>query len=71
MFSWTNQDLRGLYKTLDLETEVERGGVDTLGHVIGMDHSRVAKNILETKVEGRKKVGKLRLRWLEDVQNDL
>jgi hypothetical protein len=42
MLSWTNQELMGLYKIPDLETEVKRGWLEALGHVIGMDLSRVA-----------------------------
>jgi hypothetical protein len=70
MLSWTNQELGALCKTPDLETEFKRGTLEALGHVIGMDHSRIAKNIPESKTEGKVKVGMLILKWLGDVEND-
>jgi hypothetical protein len=36
-----------------------------------MDQTRVAKNIFENKSEGRRKAGRPKMRWLEDVDNDL
>jgi plasmid maintenance system killer protein len=36
-----------------------------------MYQRRVVKNILESKPEGRRKVGRPRLRWLDDAENDL
>jgi hypothetical protein len=32
-----------------------------------MDQGRIVKKIFESKQEGRRRVGKPRLRWLEDV----
>jgi hypothetical protein len=36
-----------------------------------MDQRRVIKKIFDSKPEGRRKVGRPRLRWLHDVENDL
>jgi hypothetical protein len=36
-----------------------------------MKHRRIVKKILEGKSEGRRRIGRLRLRWLEDVGKDL
>jgi hypothetical protein len=36
-----------------------------------MDQRRVVKKFFENKPEGRRKVGRPRLRWLDDVENDL
>jgi hypothetical protein len=36
-----------------------------------MDHGRVVKRIYDSKQEGRRRMGRPRLRWLEDVQKDL
>jgi hypothetical protein len=36
-----------------------------------MDQRRVVKKIFESKPEGRRKAGRPRLRWLDDVENDL
>jgi hypothetical protein len=42
-----------------------------LGHLIRMDQTRVAKKRFDSRSGGRRKVGSHRLRWLEDVANDL
>jgi hypothetical protein len=36
-----------------------------------MDQTKVAKKIFENRSEGRRKVVRPRLRWLEEVKNDL
>jgi hypothetical protein len=35
-----------------------------------MDHARVVKKMFESKLEGRRRRGRPRLRWLEDVEKD-
>jgi hypothetical protein len=39
--------------------------------VIRMDETMVAKKIFRCKPEDGRKVGRSRLRWLEDAENDL
>jgi hypothetical protein len=41
------------------------------GHVVRLDHGRLTKEIFEIKPEGRKRMGRPRMRWLEDVERDL
>jgi hypothetical protein len=36
-----------------------------------MDKRRVVKKIFDSKPEGRRKVGRPRLRWLDGVEDDL
>ena len=36
-----------------------------------MNHGRVDKKIFESKPEGRRRIGRSRLKWLEDVEKDL
>lgn len=38
--------------------------------MIIMDQSRVTKIIHEAKLDGRRKVGRPRLRWLDDGEDD-
>jgi len=35
-----------------------------------MDHRRVDKKILERKLGGKRRMGRPRLRWLEDAEKD-
>jgi hypothetical protein len=36
-----------------------------------MDHENVVKKISEIKAEGKMRMGRPRMRWLEEVENDL
>jgi hypothetical protein len=36
-----------------------------------MNHERTVKKRFETKPEGRRRMGRRRLRWLEDAEKDL
>jgi hypothetical protein len=36
-----------------------------------MDQRRVVKKIFDSKPNGRRDVGRPRLRWLDDMENDL
>ena len=40
-------------------------------HVWRMERDRTIKMILDDKPEGRRKVGRQRLRWLDGVEEDL
>jgi hypothetical protein len=45
--------------------------LEWLGHVIRMNETRSVKKILEGKLEGRRGRGQPRLRWINDVEDDL
>jgi hypothetical protein len=66
-----HEELRELYKAPDLVADINRKRLEWLGHVIRMDQRRVVKKIFDSEPEGRRKVGRPRLRWLDDVENDL
>ena len=42
-----------------------------LGHIIRMNETRSVKKIFERKLEGRRGRGRPRLRWIDDVEDDL
>jgi hypothetical protein len=60
--------LRKLCKTPDTVVKRTRGKL--LMNLIRMDQTNMAKNIFQSKPRGRRKVGRLRLRWMEDIEND-
>ena len=39
--------------------------------ILRMDHGRVVKKIFERELEGRIRMGRSRLRWLQNVEKDL
>jgi hypothetical protein len=45
--------------------------LEWLGHVVRMDESRSVKKIFEGKLEGRRGRGQPRLRWINEVEDDL
>jgi hypothetical protein len=45
--------------------------LEWIGHQVRTDHGRVVKRIFESKLKGRKRMEKPRLRWLEDFEKDL
>jgi hypothetical protein len=59
------------YKSQDIITVIEIRRLEWLGHVIRMDETRSVKNIFEGKLEGRRGRGRPRLRWINDVEDDL
>jgi hypothetical protein len=67
----SNQELKELYKDLDIVADIKKKRVEGIGHVVRMDHGRTVKKIFESKPEGSRRTGRPRLRWLEDVQKDL
>jgi hypothetical protein len=59
------------YKSQDIITVIKIRRLEWLGHVVRMDESRSVKKIFERKLEGRKGRGRPRLRWINDVEDDL
>jgi len=45
--------------------------LEWLGHVIRMNKTRSVKKMFEGKVEGRRVTGRIRLRRINDVEDDL
>jgi len=45
--------------------------LEWLGHVIRMNETSSVKKILEGKLEGRRGRGRPRLRWINDVEDDI
>ena len=64
----TNEELRDLYKDQHLVGAIKRRSLEWVGHVWQMEWDRAIKRILEDKPEGRRKVGRQRLRWLDGVR---
>jgi hypothetical protein len=59
------------YKSQDIITVIKIQRLEWLGHIIRMDETRSVKKIFEGKLEGRRGRGRPRLRWINDVENDL
>ena len=67
----TNAELITKYKSQDIVTVIKIRRLECLGHVIRMDETRPVKKIFEGKLEGRRGRGRPRLRWINDVEDNL
>jgi hypothetical protein len=69
--SKTNEEVRQLYGELDIVTEIKKGRLRWLGHVERMSEERVVKRLYQNTQEGSRSVGRPRLRWMDDMREDL
>jgi hypothetical protein len=67
----TNDQVYKLYEELELVAEVKKRRLQYLGHVVRMEEDRVPKKILDQHPGSRRKPGRTRKRWLDDVTKDL
>jgi hypothetical protein len=51
--------------------EIKSKRTEWLGHVLKMESSRIPQKILDGRPEGTRSIGRSRLRWLDDVANEL
>jgi hypothetical protein len=66
-----NQELRELYKDLDIVADIRKKRLQWTGHIVRMDQGRTAQKISESKSEESRRKGRPRMRWLKDVGKDL
>jgi len=69
--SKTNEELMTKYKAPDIENVIKIRRFEWLGHVVIMNETRSVKKIFEGKLEGRRSRGRPRLRWINDVEDDV
>ena len=67
----TNSELITKYKSRDILTVIKIRRLEWLGDVIRMNETGSVKKIFEGKLEGRRGRGRPRLRWINDVEDDL
>ena len=58
----TDQELRELYKDLDILTGIKKKSLEWIGHVVRMVQGRTVKKIFESKPDGSRRRGRHRLR---------
>jgi hypothetical protein len=67
----TNMEPYQLYKDLDLVTEIKKRKLHWIGHVERMEESRISVKLIHSNSQGRRRTGRPRNRWVEDVEEDL
>jgi hypothetical protein len=66
-----NKELMTLYQELDIVAETKKAKLRWVGHVERMSEDRVIKKLYMSRPEGRRSVGRPKMRWLDDVEEDL
>jgi len=69
--SRTNEEVRQLCEELYIVTEIKKGRLRWLGHVERISEEKVVKRLHRNTLEGSRSVGRPRLRWMDDVREDL
>jgi hypothetical protein len=66
-----NSELEGKYKFKYIFSAIKVRRLEWLGHIIRMNETRTVKKIFEEKLGGRRGRRRPRLRWIDDVEDDL
>jgi hypothetical protein len=67
----SNLEIQNMYKSPDIVTEIKVRRLEWLGRVVRTEDARLPKMVFNAKPEGRRGVGRPRLRWLDDVEADI
>jgi hypothetical protein len=67
----SNLEIQNMYKSPDIVTEIKVRSLKWLGHVVRMKDTHLPEMVFNAKQEGRRGVGRPRLRWLDDVEADI
>jgi hypothetical protein len=67
----TNAELMAKYKAPDIVNVIKIRKLEWLGNVVRMNETRSVKKIFGGKLKGRRGRGRPRLRWINDVEDDL
>jgi hypothetical protein len=60
-----------MYGQPDITADNKSKILEWLGHVARMDENRMVKRVFEGNPGGRRKTGRPRKRWLDDIEEDL
>jgi hypothetical protein len=66
-----NAELDQVINGADIVRFIKAQSVKWLGHIQRMDTSRIAKRIFESKTIGTRSLGRTRLRWLDNMCDDI
>jgi len=60
-----------LYKVADTIGDFKQKVLEYVGYLERISHRRVFKKVLESKSEGKRRMGRPRLKWLDDIEENL
>jgi hypothetical protein len=65
-----NEELYRLYEEIDLVTAIRISRLRWAGHIVRMEDNVPCKEITLDKPEGRRRLGRPNLRWMDGVMRD-
>ncbi|PSN56106.1 hypothetical protein C0J52_10651 [Blattella germanica] len=66
-----NSELRKLFGQPDIVVKIKQERIRWAGHVQRISETGTAKKVFIGKLEGRRRRGRPRKRWIDDVEEDL
>ena len=66
-----NHEQENLIKGADMVRFIKGQRIAWYGHILRMENDRIPKKIMAWKLVGRRLKGRPRLRWIDDVEDDL
>lgn len=68
---WTNEELHNLNQDTDVVIDIKIRRLKWLSQPVRIENNRIPKAALDAELEGKRKVGRPKLRRLDDTQADL
>nr|XP_014279039.1 uncharacterized protein LOC106682607 [Halyomorpha halys] len=66
----TNAELAGIYRNLDIIKVIKVARLRWAGHLLRMTKDQIPRMILNERIYGTRRVGRARLRWIDQVAAD-
>jgi hypothetical protein len=66
-----NEELHNLYSSPDIIRMIKSGRMSLTGHVAPMGEKRNAHRVLVGRPEGKRPLGRLRRRWVDNIKIDV
>jgi hypothetical protein len=64
-------ELQSIYNDTNIILDIKARRFEWLGYVVQMEDFRLPKKILNAKLDKKRKIGRPKLRWFDDVQTDI